>query len=50
MVIQYKTTILPLVFTILVFGIVTNSIFQLTYAQTDDTVYTSDQTTHQGLP
>jgi len=48
MAIQYKTTILPLVFAILVFGIVTNSIFQLTYAQTDDTVYTSDQTTLSG--
>ncbi len=45
MAIQYKTTILPLVFAILVLGVTTNSIFQLTYAQTDDTVNTSDQTT-----
>lgn len=45
MAIQYKTTILPLVFAILVFGVATNYNFQLTYAQTDDTVYRSDQTT-----
>ncbi len=42
---QHKTTILPLVFALLAFGVVTSLIFQTTYAQTDDTVYTSKQTT-----
>jgi len=44
-VIQHKITILPLVFALLIFGVTTAHIFQLTYAQTDDTVYSSDQTT-----
>jgi len=47
-VIQHKTTILPLVFTLLAFGVVTISISQSTYAQTDDIVYTSKQTTLSG--
>ncbi len=47
-VIQQKITVLPLIVTLLVFGVVTISTFQLTYAQTDDTVYTSDQTTLSG--
>ncbi len=46
--IQHKTTILPVVFTLLAFGVVTISISQSTYAQTDDTVYTSKQTTLSG--
>jgi len=44
-VIQHKTTILPLVFALFAFGVATSLIFQTTYAQTDDKVYTSKQTT-----
>ena len=47
-VIQHKTTILPLAFTLLAFGVVTILISQPTFAQTDDTVYTSKQTTLSG--
>ncbi len=43
MMLQQERTILPLIFVLLVFGVVTISTFQLTYAQTDDAVYTSDQ-------
>jgi len=41
---NHKTTILPLV-AIFAFGIVTGLVFQTAYAQSDDTVYTSKQTT-----
>ncbi len=44
-VIQHKTTIIPLVFALFAFGVVSSSAFQTAYAQTDDTVYTSKQTT-----
>jgi len=47
-VIQHKTIILPLAFTLLAFGVVTISVSQPTYAQTDDIVYTSKQTTLSG--
>ena len=46
--IKQERTMLPLLFVLLVFGVVSSSIFQLTYAQTDDTVYTGDQTTISG--
>ena len=48
MMFQQERTILPLIFVLLVFSVVTISIFQLTYAQTDDAVYTSDQITLSG--
>ncbi len=48
MMLQQERTILPLIFVLLVFGVVTISTFQLTYAQTDDAVYTSDQITLSG--
>jgi len=47
-VIQHKTIILPLVFTILIFGVATSSIFQPVYAQTNDIVPISKQTTLSG--
>ena len=46
--IKQERTMLPLLFVLLVFGVVSSSIFQLTYAQTDDAVYTGDQTTISG--
>jgi len=43
-----KTIILPLAFALFVFGVVTISTSQPTYAQTDDTIYTSNQITLSG--
>ncbi len=40
-----KTTELSLIFTLFVFGVISSSVFQSTYAQVDNTVYTSEQTT-----
>ena len=45
---QRETTILSLVFTILIFGVATSSIVQPIHAQTDDTVYISNQTSLSG--
>lgn len=46
--IHQKTTILPLAFALLAFGVATISTSQPTFAQTDDAVYTSTQTTLSG--
>jgi len=43
-----KTTVLSLIFALFVFGVVSNSVFQSTYAQVDNTVHTSEQTTLSG--
>ena len=40
-----KTIALSLIFTVFIFGVLSGSIFQITYAQEDDTSYTSEQKT-----